>query len=497
MTNNTTRKALLLSTLSLLLCFAMLLGTTFAWFTDSVTSSGNRIQAGNLKIDLLMDKTEDDTYVSIANGQGDIFSEETGNGILWEPGKTEIVYLGVRNEGTLALKYNIILDIIDGGLIGSLKYAILDGAKAAGLSAVDSWAAIQGIQGVQIGDVKAGTITVAENGRLADVAEGIADKETDYFALAVHMDENAGNEYQGKTVTFNILVNATQAEAEEDSFNNQYDAGAKNPSADNTAEAFVSTAAELEAAVNNAAGDITVYLMGDISGNVNMTQKDGTNVVIDGKDHEYSGVMTVFGNGRQSGAESMHVKNIDFVAANGAGSCIVSPDRSVNNKYSYAHNVTIENCTFTDPDGTVNCAAIRTEDGGDKNWVIKNCTVYNTMHSLLQVQNIEGKLTIDGCTVNSKNGANLNSTTNLEMTNCNFNVTGYAIRFGVNSGGNLGEAKNYVVKNSTLKSANDDGDAVIIFRASAVDANLTLTNTTLIGTPDISGNTAATTITRN
>lgn len=496
MTNNTTRKALLLSTLSLLLCFAMLLGTTFAWFTDSVTSSGNRIQAGNLEIDLLMYKTKDGNYVPIANGQGDIFSEATGNGILWEPGKTEIVYLGVKNNGTLALKYNIILDIIDGGLIGSLKYAILDGAKADNLSAVDSWEAIQGIQGVQIGDVTAGTITVAENGRLAEIADG-TNGETDFFALAVHMDENVGNEYQGKTVTFNVLVNATQAEAEEDSFNNQYDAGAKNPSADNTAEAFVSTAADLAAAVNGATGDITVYLMGDISGDVAMTQKTGANVVIDGKGHEYSGVMTVFGNGNYSGAESMYIKNIDFVAAQGADSCIVSPDRLVNNKYSYAHNVTIENCTFTDPDGTVNCAAIRTEDGGDNDWVIKNCTVESTMHSLLQVQNIEGKLTIDGCTVNSKNGANLNSTTNLEMTNCNFDVKGYAIRFGVNSGGNLGEAKNYVVKNSTLKSANDDGDAVIIFRASAVDANLTLTNTTLIGTPEISGNTADTTITRN
>jgi hypothetical protein len=59
---------------------------------------------------------------------------------------------------------------------------------------------------------------------------------------------------------------------------------------------------------------------------------------------------------------------------------------------------------------------------------------------------------------------------------------------------NLDEAKAFAISNSRLKSANGDGDAVIIFRASAVNATLTLTNTTLVGTPEISGATSATTI---
>ena len=220
------------------------------------------------------------------------------------------------------------------------------------------------------------------------------------------------------------------------------------------------------------------------------------NIIINGNNKKFTGVMTTFGNGRQSYAETLTIKNISFVAANGAGSCIVSPDRTVNNLYSYSHNVTVEACTFTDPDGVVNCAAIRHEDGGDKNWKVVGCTVDSTMHSLVQVNNVEGKLTIDGCTVQSKNGANLNSCTNVEITGCNFDVKGYAVRFGVGTGGNLGTAKYYLLKNSTLKSACDDGDAVIIFRASAVDAVLTLENATLIGTTDISGNTADTTINR-
>jgi hypothetical protein len=259
---------------------------------------------------------------------------------------------------------------------------------------------------------------------------------------------------------------------------------------------FAKNATELKNALNSATKDTIIEFQADITGDVNATQNPNVDVVIDGKGYKFTGVMTVFGQGNQESAEKFTIKNIDFVAKAGADSCIVSPDRTVNNKYSYAHNVTIENCSFTDPDGGFDCAAIRHEDGGDKNWVIKNCTVDNTMHSMLQVNNVIGKLTITGCTVNSKNGVNLNSSTNVEMTGCTFDVTGYAVRFGVNSGGNPGEAKKFVISDCTLKSANDGGDAVIIIRASAADAVLTLQNTTLIGTPDISGVTASTTINR-
>ena len=257
---------------------------------------------------------------------------------------------------------------------------------------------------------------------------------------------------------------------------------------------MVGTVAQLQKALDNDA--TAVYFSQDITGNVKVTQKADVNVVIDGNGKKFAGIMTTFGNGRQSGAETLTIKNIKFEAANGADACIVSPDRSVYGKYSYSHNVTVEACTFTDPDGGVNCAAVRQNDGGDKNLTIKGCTVDNTMHSILQVNNVAGVLNVDNCTVASKNGANLNSSTNVVMKDCQFDVKGYAVRFGVNSGGNLGEAKTYTIENSTLKSECNDGDAVIIFRASAVDATLNLVNTTLLGTTEISGATSATTINR-
>lgn len=251
---------------------------------------------------------------------------------------------------------------------------------------------------------------------------------------------------------------------------------------------------DLADALLYAVDDAKIVMAADFTGDVTITQKEGVNITLDGNGKTFNGVMTVFGDGRQNGAETLTIQNIHFVAKEGANSCIVSPDRTLNNKYSYAHNVTVKNCTFTDPDGVVGCAAIRHEDGGDKNWTIIGCTVDATMHSLIQTNNVEGKLIINGCTVESKNGANLNSCTNVEIDGCTFDVKGYAVRFGVGSGGNLGVAKTFEIKNSTLKSECNDGDAIIIFRASAVDAVLNINDTTLTGKTQFAGQTAKTVI---
>ena len=233
MKNNNTKKSLAMSAISMLLCVVMLAGLTFAWFTDSVTNKGNRIQAGNLKIDLLMDKdgAGGGGYVSIADGKGDIFSEN-GNGVNWEPGKTEIVYLAVKNKGNLALNYNILLNVKDGnpGLIGALEYAVLDGKTSADLKGIDSWVNLKNMEGVQTEDVAAGEVTAAPNGTLDEIIKGTKD-ETQYFALAVHMKESAGNEYAGGSITIDVNVVAKQAMAENDSFDNTYDENAAFPPA--------------------------------------------------------------------------------------------------------------------------------------------------------------------------------------------------------------------------------------------------------------------------
>ncbi len=52
MTQTKTKKALAMSVLSMVLCVAMLVGMTFAWFTDTASTAVNKIQAGNLKVGL-------------------------------------------------------------------------------------------------------------------------------------------------------------------------------------------------------------------------------------------------------------------------------------------------------------------------------------------------------------------------------------------------------------------------------------------------------------
>ena len=94
-----TKKSLLMSIVSLLLCLSMLMGTTYAWFTDSVATTGNRIVSGSLKIDLL--HYHDSKWISLKDHP----DHKILNYNLWEPGHTRYERLQIKNLGNLALKY--------------------------------------------------------------------------------------------------------------------------------------------------------------------------------------------------------------------------------------------------------------------------------------------------------------------------------------------------------------------------------------------------------
>ena len=209
-----TKRALLMSALSLLMCVSMLIGSTFAWFTDSVTSSGNKIVAGTLDVQLLMNTG--DGYKDISDNANPIFGEgsiaQNNNAeTLWEPGKTQVAYLAIKNNGSLALKYTVGLDVqnVSKDLYKVMQYAITPDAQ---YNSVTDWSGYGN-------NVVVGTQSVSES-----VSLGVG--ETHYFALSIHMDEAAGNEYQGGEVNFDLTVLATQNTVESDSFNNQYDANA-------------------------------------------------------------------------------------------------------------------------------------------------------------------------------------------------------------------------------------------------------------------------------
>ncbi len=218
----TTKRALVTSILSLVLCMSMLIGTTFAWFTDNVSSKNNIIKSGNLDVE--MEYYDGDSWEKVTENTN-VFEENT----LWEPGHTEVVYLKVSNLGTLALKYNLGINIVNE--IESINVAgealrLSDHIKFGAIEDVDTpyadraaaRAAVTESKILSTGYTKAGSI---EAGAAAD-----------YVALVVYMPETVGNEANYRTgeaapeITLGLNLMATQYTSEKDSFDNQYDANA-------------------------------------------------------------------------------------------------------------------------------------------------------------------------------------------------------------------------------------------------------------------------------
>ena len=197
MTNRkSTKRALLGSVMAMVLCLAMLVGATFAWFTDTASTGVNKIQAGNLDVVLEM-QNADGKWVSAEGKTLDFVkaADAKGEAILWEPGCTyELPALRIRNNGNLALKYKVAIT----GINGSAK-----------LNEAIEWT---------IGDVAMGT------------EQHLAAGESNAFTIKGHMKESAGNEYMNESIDgIAITVVATQDTVESDSFNNTYDASATYP----------------------------------------------------------------------------------------------------------------------------------------------------------------------------------------------------------------------------------------------------------------------------
>ena len=237
-------------------------------------------------------------------------------------------------------------------------------------------------------------------------------------------------------------------------------------------------------ALNAADADMTIVLLNDIYGDVTVAQKAGVKIVIDGNGKNYDGMITVDGKSATYTTAGLTVKNLTFNASSISGdACIRLGDGT--NATRYTCNVAVENCTFAVP-GAV---GVKSYTGGDKNLKLSGCTATAAAHSLLQVAGVDEVL-VEGCIIESKNGMNFNSSVKVTINECNADVKGYAARFGAGSAAN-GAAETYAITNSTLKSACEDGDAVIILRGTADNATLTLTNTTLVGTTEITNNTNA------
>ena len=205
--------ALLTSGVSLLLCVAMFVGSTFAWFTDSVTSTNNKIVAGSLQVDLeLLER--DGSWTSIKESQKAIFDYDN-----WEPGYTDVKVLRVVNEGNLALKWIAKL---------TADQELSDLAKVIDVYVKQDITAYPAHR-VDLTDwQKVGTVAEFVN-KIGETANGnLKAGDTAYLGIAFKMQEGAENEYQNAELgsTFDIRIFATQYTHENDSFDNTYDAEA-------------------------------------------------------------------------------------------------------------------------------------------------------------------------------------------------------------------------------------------------------------------------------
>ena len=294
------KKSLLASGVALLASAALLAGTTFAWFTDSVVNTGNKIQAGNLAIGAyaydLAEDGEGGFTIAGVNGGNPFKFETDGQNLktdknpiiseeLFEPGKSNAKLLKVENEGTLAAKIKLDFTVEDGGLMEALWFDFVK---------------------VENGEVK-GNFTRRPMNTLETFADNLElplleNGDNVQFILIYGMDENAGNAFKDKSFTADVAILATQYTKEEDGFgNDQYDKGA--------AIRLISDAAQLSAALADGG---TLLLGTDITIPAEVTEQvftqstvldmNGHTLTINGSLKAAAGTtLTVQGNGTVNG----------------------------------------------------------------------------------------------------------------------------------------------------------------------------------------------------
>ena len=226
MSKNTTKRSLLASVFALVLCVAMLVGSTFAWFTDTATTGVNKIQSGKLDVKL--------SYLTDNNEWKEVTKDTKlfKDGALWEPGHTEVAYLKVENVGKLALKYQLSVNVANEVAGKNASGQDINLSKYINMGVVESNTEIS----YDSRELARAAVTDAGNIATYTKTGSIAANDTNaqYVALVVYMPETVGNEanYVGETapsIDLGVKLVATQDAVESDSFNNKYDEKATYP----------------------------------------------------------------------------------------------------------------------------------------------------------------------------------------------------------------------------------------------------------------------------
>ena len=238
---------------------------------------------------------------------------------------------------------------------------------------------------------------------------------------AVPVQRNWRTNILGKILTGDIQFNIEIDQRFDDNYNLMY------PDKDDNSTAVfnVTNANELQTALNNATDGAVIYFANDITGNVTAEQKEGVNIVVYGNGYKYDGTITLDGNARHTGTETLTLANINFEHTDGSIDFIVC---NVGGGYDgYAHNVTVKDCTFK---GNSNGDVVGMRYRQCYNMNVINCTATD-VHSLMWTTGGEN-ITVDGVNVTAKEGGLSTATTkNISVKNSTITVPtayGYGIR---------------------------------------------------------------------
>ena len=443
---NSTKKALLSSAFAILICVAMLIGTTFAWFTDTASTGVNKIQAGNLDIEVKY--TLDGENWNDLDGATDIFQKG-----LWEPGHTEVVALKFKNNGNLALKYSINMNIVDetaGVNKFNQEYKLSDYLKVKTLS---QEASLIGDMAFSARSDGLGYTTTAnfKDATVLDHDLFLAPGEVgNYLIMKVYMPETVGNEAnaisteKAASINFGLNVVATQIPYEKDSFGNTYDKDATYP-------VIVSNQQQANDAITNATDK-----------KVNISIASGQTITLDNgiaNEGDKSRDITFSGNGSQT---------VDAIT-----NAVSAEGGQLN--YQRGSSFTFENLTIQAGEGNFDgivCNELTFKDCTIKGKLTLfgkatfiNCVFDNTMANQYSIWTWGGTdVTFEGCTFNTNGkaillygGADGKNPTNLVVNNCIFNDrnNGAAGKAAIEIGNDYNATYTLTVKNATVNGFAD------------------------------------------
>ena len=353
--SSVTKKALFISTCALLFSMLMMAGSTFAWFTDSVSTGSNKITTGSLKVELLHTNAKVTKEEAVTQSTL-LFTDENGEAISWEPGAVAYENFTVKNDGDLALNYRLALDLNNANTIAgtdkSLKNVLKVKIVAGGVTASDvtedslkNAKDFEAVAGDQLNILEKaadkGTQKLAKS--TSSAVYGVIlywqpNAETDYqYNLANYPDKDSDGKSVDKTsdgkdrlsIDLGISLGATQAMEESDSSGNDYDKEATYPAGN---------ASELQTALEKASDGATIELTGnialdkDLTVDKNVTIKSVGGAVISG------GALEIGSN------RNVTLKNITFRSPR------TSDNKGVSLKAdNYSGNLVVDGCRFEEP----------------------------------------------------------------------------------------------------------------------------------------------------